>query len=919
LAKKLLLYYIYKLDSERLKASNYYIVLTPNQARKNGELVSIGDSQMLRSLRMIKGQVNTEEELNKLIAEKKKWKTQEDKRGLISLYDIENKIDRILFVPEIISLFVSNVKHYDKIIKNGLFINNKKFVRLMCSAGQARRNNVLFVDSEYEFRLKSVLNNNRKDIEITPAKFNAYFALASSTALSVTTPYFCVVPDCVVKRNEKVEWVQEIDGKDDSIEEVEKELEFNLFDGQGLISPRMAKVWANDLDINYIPSCFIIRSNFIKGMVATFDFVKFSDEVGKHIVKDIYGNDVNIRDMDVILTESQFKLWNAFDSLSDYLEKCNKNNLGWGITRCSPKQENTHTFLNYQFLQVLKLDKKQIESLCKKTVEYFENILSRNFDYTLLYLLGDIVNREFDENIFSKINDNITKALILEPSLISDPYIQKHIQNSIRKKIKDSYIGNILVDGQYSFMVSDPYAFVEYLFGLEPIGLLDRNEHYNKYWIDEGVNEIAGMRSPLTWRSEVSILNLKNNDRIQDWYKYLDKCVVFNVHGLDAAILGGSDWDGDIICLTNQKEVIDGSYGGLPVMYETHKAPKCKIVESELYKADLKGFNTKVGFLTNLSTTMYSMLPKFKEDSKEYKEIIRRLKQCRKEQGAIIDSTKGLDIKPIPAHWTNWTKISDDMSKEELEVASFNNSILIDKRPQFMQHLYPNYGKNYRQYYSDYDILAQAKFRIFLDELLSKDYSKLSNTQKEFIEKFKKYNPLLDTSCEVNNISLHMQEKIKCIESNTKLSWSKEMVEPMKKKDVGIWDDSKADYIISLHKKYKIGKRSFGDIKNEDGDRLQTIEQYNKSIRREAFRLSDNLGELAYYAIAVCYITLENDNKDFVWSIFSNGIIENLIDNLGDKIVEIPFLDNDGDIQYLGKRYKKKEIKIHVEEEYGFL
>ena len=117
-------------------------------------------------------------------------------------------------------------------------------------------------------------------------------------------------------------------------------------------------------------------------------------------------------------------------------------------------------------------------------------------------------------------------------------------------------------------------------------------------------------------------------------------------------------YDGDIICLTDQKDIINGAYGGLPIMYETKKAPECNIVESELYKADMNGFNTKVGFLTNLSTTMYAMLPMFEENSKEYNEIIRRLKQCRKEQGAIIDATTGLVIRSIPSHWTNWSKIT---------------------------------------------------------------------------------------------------------------------------------------------------------------------------------------------------------------------------------------------------------------------
>jgi hypothetical protein len=915
---KLQQYHIFKLATDRLKQDNYDIQLDTWQARKNGELVSIGDSQMLRTLREITGRTGDIDELQELLVKKHNLKRVEG--GNFDLYNIENRIDELLFVSEIISLVVKNVKQYEYIISHGLFVNNKKYVRLMCSAGQARRNNVLFVDAEIEKELKRVLNNDRADIEITPAKFNAYFALASSTALPVTTPYFCVIPDCEVVRKETVDWVTEVDGGDDIIEPTEKELTFNLFDGQGIISPRMAEVWANDLGLDYIPGAFIIRSNFIKGMVAVIDFMEYSDEIGKHIVKDVYGNDVNIRDMDVILTASQFKLWNAFDSMQDYVEKCRKNNLGWGVTRCTPKEENTHTFLNYQFLQALHLDQKQIESLCSKTVEYFENVMSGNKNYTLLYLLGAQIDKEYDENIFNKINDNVTKALMLDNNLITDPYIQNHIQNSLRRKIKDSYIGNLIVDGQYTFIASDPLAMLEYIFGQPIVGLLKRNEHYNNYWLSKGVNRIAGMRSPLVWRSEVNVLDLKNNDDIQRWYKYLKCCLITNVHGLDMALFGGCDFDGDILCLTNQQEIINGAYGGLPVMYETRKAPKCKIVESELYKADLKGFNTKVGFLTNLSTTMYSMLPMFAENSLEYKEIIRRLKQCRKQQGTIIDSTKGLDVNPIPPQWSNWQKIKEDMSQEEIDKSNFNNSILVEKRPQFMENLYPNYGKDYRKHCYNYDILSQARFKMFLSELIAMDKNLLDDEQKEFLAQFYRFNPLLDTSCEINSISKYMQKRIGEIKVNSKLSWDKNSIDIMKKRNVPDWDDAKSDALILLHEKYKSEKRNFGNIKNEDGEnRWQTIEQYNKSIRQEALKLSSDLGELAYYAIARCYVSLESDNKAFVWSIFGDGVVDNIKNNIGNKKIEIPFLDDDGDIEYLGKKYSRKEIKIVADDIYDFL
>jgi hypothetical protein len=223
------------------------------------------------------------------------------------------------------------------------------------------------------------------------------------------------------------------------------------------------------------------------------------------------------------------------------MNKCEKNKWEWGITRCSPKEENNHTSLNYQFLQVLNLNKEQIEGICEKTVEYFNNVIKNNLDYTLLYLLDSYANREYDPNLFNKINDNVAKAILLNNNMINDPYIQNHIINSLNKKIKESLIGTLLVDGQYTFMVADPYAFMEYMFGIQVDGLLNRDEHYSRWWLDRGINKIVGMRSPLVWRSEVSILNLKNNSTIKDWYKYLNNCCIFNIHGMDMALLGGSD------------------------------------------------------------------------------------------------------------------------------------------------------------------------------------------------------------------------------------------------------------------------------------------------------------------------------------------------------------------------------------------
>ena len=48
-------------------------------------------------------------------------------------------------------------------------------------------------------------------------------------------------------------------------------------------------------------------------------------------------------------------------------------------------------------------------------------------------------------------------------------------------------------------------------------------------------------------------------------------------------------------------------------------------------------------------------------------------------------------------------------------------------------------------------------------------------------------------------------------------------------------------------------------------------------------------------------------NKDFVWRVFGDEIVENVKKNSGE--IRLPVLDKDGDVQYLNKRYKFLEIK----------
>lgn len=549
--QKLQQFYVLKFNSSRLKKDGYDIKITMKDARKNGELIALGDNQVLRAIRKIKDKNVDFDFIDALFKERRRITHRRDSlKNKQRICQIDKDIDNLLFIPEYVSVLVEKHSDYKHIIKCGLKINGKNYVRLLCGAGNARHNTVFFVQEDIYEKLDKILCNGHKKLKITENKYNAYYALSNSATYSVSEPRVCVVPDKEIQMTKRVDWVTENE-PDDIIEEQNRELTFNLWDGMGICSPELAQKWSQDLELDYVPCSFSIRNYFVKGMVCVFDFHKFSREVAhKHIIKDLYGNEVDTDNIDMIITESQFKLWKGYESWQDYLDCCKENDGRWGVAKFSPKEDKTAVFTNYQFLQVLNLDtQEKIEEICKPTVEWLDKIISQDSTYSLLYLLGDLCNRSLDEmntedfmDVFNSL-DPIVQALILNRDMIGDTYIKTKLARYLNTKIQESYIGKLLVSGNFQTMISDPYALCEYIYGLPIKGLLKDCEHFSQYWNKLKVDTVVAMRAPLTWRSEANVLHLQDNDKVNEWYKYLYSGVVYNVWGVDTMLAADSDKD----------------------------------------------------------------------------------------------------------------------------------------------------------------------------------------------------------------------------------------------------------------------------------------------------------------------------------------------------------------------------------------
>ena len=897
-------FYILHLSSSRVIRSNYNIDVSISQARKNGELVAVAENQAIRTLFDLQHRNYDPLEIAGLLVEKRKLKGRKStSKNIERIVEIENRLNQILFVPEIISLSVEDKKHYKKIISNSFVVNGKKFVRFMCGAGHSRRNTVIFCSADVETELKQVLKNGMDEtVAVSPNKYNAYFALNFSGTIKVSTPYFTVIPDYITTREERVDYVVETP-TEDCIEERTMPLEFNAFDGQGLISIEQAQRWAEELELDYVPSSFIIRNAFMKGMVATMDFHRYSEELGEHLITDMYGNAVNIRDMDLILTKSMFKGAPFYNSVGEYVAKCRANNMNWGISRYAPKKDYDYVFSNYQFIQNLDIGDAEIKFLCQKTIDYIGKTMGLDISYTLLYLLGKLAYDDYDPLLLEKISDPITKSLLLNNQLIADPYIQNHVIHSLNKKIREAYIGNLVLDGNYSTMVSDPYALMEHCFGKVPKGLLGRGEHYSNYWNRKGVSKVAAMRAPLTWRSEVNVINLQSNDDQRFWYQHISSGIIYNIFGLDTMLQADSDFDGDLTMTTDNSVVLKGAYGGLPITYDKGVAPKSVIRESELYLADIKSFDSPIGIITNTSTTMDAMLKSYPVDSIEYQELIKRLKLCRFYQGQAIDAAKNNNTKKMPSYWTRWTKITADMSTEERQRANLNNRLIIDKRPYFMRHLYPRLNRKYLRHnrkYNTYAYLMLSKKQ--LGSWLY-DYnnlpSRLSNEELEAAERYYNSSPVIETDCIANKVCLFLESEIKEIEKQIEANNLGDIVKILTDNSIK-FNDSKYAQMLELYTRYKNGKNNGKKVYNN-------LEQYNRSILEESRAISSNMSELVNLAVRICYIDYPHDTKQFAWHVFGKHVADNVSLNCQNNVVA-PFLDSSGSLEYLGSYFKLQPL-----------
>lgn len=617
--------FIFKIHSGRLRNAKWKLALSIPEARRNDEVISLADSQVLRWIDELNGVTGADRRAKEIKAEirriRKEPNSTQNRKDMRKLY---SELDDVQFKPDYLHLIIDRPKDYQRACR-GFSINGIRYRRLLGTNGGVKNETIVFVSERLVDELQRRIDNERDmTTELVPAKLEAYKALACSASMPVSLPKgLLVVNDCETEFLSDIIYLTD-EGVDEPIMEERKQVavQLNESDGYGLMSPSLAARWSEELGLDYIASGMNTRFSWEKGMVFTFDFVDFASSIARnYVVNDAWGNEVDIRNIELVLTTSMLKLWDSYESCEAYLRACEKNHYTFGVTKACPKELEHERTLNYQFIQPYRLSDDDIEELIAPTMDEIKDILYADWAKTVLFLKGSGLD---DNNIASQTDDYV-KAMMIEPSILNDPYVQSSVYRVIKNRINDAKIGVLKVHGNYSMVSGDPFSLCQHIFGLPVTGILKAGEVYNKYWNDAAAERLACFRAPMSCANNIRIVTPHRSDAAEYWYRYMTTCTVLNSWDTIAHALNGCDKDGDLVMLTDNRVLVDNAENLPALMCVQRKAAKKVVTEADAIKSNIDSFGDDIGKTTNWITSMFDVRAQFEEGSREYEELSYRI------------------------------------------------------------------------------------------------------------------------------------------------------------------------------------------------------------------------------------------------------------------------------------------------------
>lgn len=489
------------------------------------------------------------------------------------------------------------------------------------SGNMSRKCRLSFIHAEHLDSMNERLNLGIDfgRVKVNLSKYYAYRGLYLSTARRIDPILLKITPETLVVINDNQD--REYYKKDAVIEEgipdeeTHSKISFQIreekkakipvpFDGQGMISPAFAGRINEMLGEKGINS-FQIRLPFSKGMLHRVDFHGFIREFdsgyeeGAYIIKDAFGIERDLKLAHMILTKSMFKCFGwmkdfcggGTDPMEFYCGAVEKYQHSLYVSSTDlPYGNSKATHLSYQFLNTLKLSEEQFQSLIDKQMDYIHNPI-RYIEMTR----GQCAD---DENGACYDFPNWQRAFLLDPSFGHSAYIKNQLKNIQAALMTKLALGKLVVKGQTRYMTRDlPFMAVNLIRDKQKRDKLRNLKIYEyRFFLPQGTrgenemgldyNTYCGFfRSPHLSRNEQGLLapmvekdysreNYKKEcDIFNRYFGHLTGVVIFGNESLEPMALGGADFDGDLVSMVMDSDVVDAIKAGVYKDKENPKGP----------------------------------------------------------------------------------------------------------------------------------------------------------------------------------------------------------------------------------------------------------------------------------------------------------------------------------------------------------
>ncbi len=334
------------------------------------------------------------------------------------------------------------------------------------------------------------------------------------------------------------------------------------FDGAGFMSPKMANIIKDDLKVDYNVDFAIIRQygTATKGLVVKVDFIKwfeenynenteyFKKENDVFYVKDRWDNWINLSEVDLILNDSMVKWgkwWGSADEIEEEISKDKYDSYrdilrNLYVTKINKEKPKEYTLSNYQLISNLALLPSEIEELSKDTEEIYKRIQDEDIDAIRLFL-NDIARENMEE---LSASTKTHQLLQLNEKFIKMGFVKKAILRLITKQIKLLASGKFYLKGNYKTIAPCPIKYLNWIMTRDiavNVGL-DKREYYIPK--EQGKRTIS--RNPLAVFSEIQNIQLSKNVGLDSIVGNLTSELIFvNMKDNTLANSSGADMDGD--------------------------------------------------------------------------------------------------------------------------------------------------------------------------------------------------------------------------------------------------------------------------------------------------------------------------------------------------------------------------------------